>query len=144
MEKYNSTHAANCSAGNLSSGISAANPTDYAFTVWNSQTNPNGTTPGVATKDVAMPGNAPVKLFYQKADFLRIRNITFGYTFDEQQLAALKGYVQSIRLFVDFQNPFTFSSFSGDDPEITIASNLLSGCNYPQMRTYTFGVKVTF
>lgn len=144
VEKYNSTHAANCSAGNLSSGISAANPTDYAFTVWNSQTNPNGTTPGVAAKDVAMPGNAPVKLFYQKADFLRVRNITFGYTFDERQLAALKGYVQSIRLFVDFQNPFTFSSFSGDDPEITIASNLLSGCNYPQMRTYTFGVKVSF
>ena len=144
VEKYNNTKAANCSAGNLSSGISAANPTDYAFTAWNSQTNPNGTTPGVATKDVTMPGNAGIKLFYEKADFLRVRNITLGYTFDARKWKCFKGYMQSLRLYADVQNPFTFTGFTGDDPEIVIASSLLSGCNYPQLRTYSFGAKIIF
>ena len=144
VEKYNSTNAANCSAGNLSSGISAGNPTDYAFTVWNSQTNPNGTTPGVATKDVTTPGNAPIKLFYEKADFLRVRNITLGYTFDARKWTFFKGYLKSLRLYADVQNPFTFTGFSGDDPEIVVATGMLSGCNYPQLRTYSFGAKIIF
>lgn len=144
VEKYNNTHASNCSAGNLSSGISTSNPTDYAFTVWNSQTNPNGTNPGVATKDVTMPGNAPIKLFYEKADFLRVRNITLGYTFDCRDWKVFRGYLKSIRIFADVQNPFTFTGYSGDDPEITVASNMLSGCNYPQLRSYSFGVKISF
>ncbi len=144
VEKYNNTHAANCSSGNLAAGISAANPTDYAFTAWNSQTNPNGSSPGIAMKDVTMPGNAPIKVFYEKADFLRIRNITLGYTFDARKWKIFKGYLKSIRLFADVQNPFTFTGFSGDDPEITVASNMLSGCNYPQLRCYSFGVKIQF
>lgn len=144
VEKYNSTHAANCSAGNLSSGISAGNPTDYAFTVWNSQTNPNGTSPGVATKDVTMPGNAGIKLFYENADFLRVRNITLGYTFDSRRWKFLNGYMQSLRVYVDLQNPFTFTGFTGDDPEIQVSASHLSSSGYPQLRSYTVGAKISF
>lgn len=144
VEKYNSTRAANASAGNLSSGTLAGNPTEYAFDVWNSQTNPTGTVPGVATKDVTMPGNAPIKLFYERADFLRVRNITLGYTFDARKWSLFKGYMRSLRLYVDVQNPFTFTGFKGDDPEIMVSSSMLSGCNYPQLRTYSFGAKIVF
>ncbi len=52
--------------------------------------------------------------------------------------------IKSLRLYTDVQNPFTFTGFTGDDPEIVIASSLLSGCNYPQLRTYSFGAKIIF
>ena len=90
----------------------------------------------MATKDVTTPGNAPIKLFYEKADFLRVRNITLGYTFDARKWTFFKGYLKSLRLYADVQNPFTFTGFSGDDPEIVVATGMLSGCNYPQLRTY--------
>ena len=144
VKKHNSTHASNCSAGNLANGLLTANPTKYAYTVWNSQTNPNGTVPGVAAKDVTMPGNCGIKWFYERADFLRVRNITLGYTFDARKWKGFNGYLQSIRLFIDVQNPFTFTHFEGDDPEITLSASNLSGCNYPQLRSYSFGAKISF
>lgn len=112
---------------------------------WNSQTNPNGTVPGIASsKSVALPENAPINTFWEKASFLRVRNITLGYNWDTRKLAFLKGNVQTIRLFVDFQNPFTLTKFEGDDPEITTAAGNLGHGQYPQLRVYSFGAKISF
>lgn len=145
VKKFNSTHASNCSAANLASGTLASNPTDYAYAIWNSQTNPNGTVPGIASsKSVALPENAPINTFWEKASFLRVRNITLGYNWDTRKLAFLKGNVQTIRLFVDFQNPFTLTKFEGDDPEITTAAGNLGHGQYPQLRVYSFGAKISF
>ena len=144
VKKFNSTHSSNCSAANLASGILAANPTDYAYSIWNSQTNPNGEVPGIAYKSVTLPENAPINAFWEKASFLRVRNITLGYNWDARKLAFLKGNVQNIRLFVDFQNPFTLTKFEGDDPEIATSAGNLGHGQYPQLRVYSFGAKISF
>lgn len=145
VKKFNSTHASNCSAANLASGTLASNPTDYAYSIWNSQINSNGTVPGIASsKSVALPENAPINTFWEKASFLRVRNITLGYNWDTRKLAFLKGNIQNIRLFVDFQNPFTLTKFEGDDPEITTAAGNLGHGQYPQLRVYSFGAKISF
>ncbi|WP_279113529.1 SusC/RagA family TonB-linked outer membrane protein [Bacteroides acidifaciens] len=144
VKKFNSTHSTNCSAANLASGILAANPTDYAYSIWNSQTNPNGEVPGIAYKSVTLPENAPINAFWEKASFLRVRNITLGYNWDARKLAFLKGNVQNIRLFVDFQNPFTLTKFEGDDPEIATSAGNLGHGQYPQLRVYSFGAKISF
>lgn len=72
--------------------------------------------------------------------FFKIQNITLGYTFAESlmQKAGLKG----VRLYASVQNPFTFSSYLGSDPQ-TIGENLSTQLSlYPL--TYTFGVNFKF
>ena len=115
--------------------------------VYNSQTNPNGTLPGVAFRlaTQALPGGAGTDVFYQDASFLRVRNITVGYTFNNNQLGALKDHIQSIRIYADAQNPLTFTSFKNFDPEVTTGGDYKAGkAEYPMIRTFSMGVKVQF
>ena len=111
----------------------------------NSQTNTNGTLPGIATtKSDALPGNAGWDLGRQDASFVRVRNITFGYNLQGKYLGkVLSKRIDGIRLYVDFQNPFTFTTFSGVDPEIYIG-NSSSPAGYPMTRSYSLGAKFNF
>lgn len=131
-------------AGTLSYGP-PQNSNQFAYTLWNSQTNTNGTLPGIATtKSDALPGNAGWDLGRQDASFVRVRNITFGYNLSGKYLGnVLSKRIDGIRLYVDFQNPFTFTKFSGVDPEIYIG-NSSSPAGYPMTRSYSLGAKFNF
>ena len=75
--------------------------------------------------------------YIQKADFLRMDNITLGYTFTK-----LFNDQQSARVFFTVQNPFVASKYSGLDPEISgegIDNNL-----YPRPRSYMLGLSLNF
>lgn len=144
LKKYNYSY-------DWSDGRELANQTSNQSTiisdVYNSQTNPNGTMPGIAYRlsNVSLPGGAGTDVYYQNANFLRVRNITLGYTFDSSNLGALKNYVTSIRLYFDALNPFTFTSFDNFDPEVTTGGDYKGGkAEYPMTRTFSFGVKVQF
>ena len=121
------------------------NSNQFAYLIWNSQTNTEGTLAGIATsKSDPLPGNAGWDLGRQDASFVRVRNITLGYNLDGSLLGnVLSKRVDSIRIYVDFQNPFTFSKFSGVDPEIYIG-NSSSPAGYPMIRSYTIGAKFNF
>lgn len=121
------------------------NSNQFAYLIWNSQTNTEGTLAGIATsKSDPLPGNAGWDLGRQDASFVRVRNITLGYNLDGSLLGnVLSKRVGSIRIYVDFQNPFTFSKFSGVDPEIYIG-NSSSPAGYPMIRSYTIGAKFNF
>ena len=121
------------------------NSNQFAYLIWNSQTNTEGTLAGIATsKSDPLPGNAGWDLGRQDASFVRVRNITLGYNLDGSLLGnVLSKRVESIRIYVDFQNPFTFSKFSGVDPEIYIG-NSSSPAGYPMIRSYTIGAKFNF
>jgi TonB-linked SusC/RagA family outer membrane protein len=120
------------------------NATEYAYNIWNSQTNPNGTERGVASyRSVAMPGNAGVRANMQNASFVRVRNLTFGYTLEGSKLGNVGNYISRIRVFIDCQNPFTFTKFTGFDPEIFIG-NGISLAEYPMTRTFSLGAKINF
>lgn len=81
--------------------------------------------------------------YVQKASFLRMDNISLGYTF----LKPFKA-LESIRVYATVSNPFVITSYSGLDPEFSgsvkdetegIDNNI-----YPRPRTYMIGMSVKF
>jgi hypothetical protein len=87
-------------------------------------------------------------LFIFDGKYLRIKNITLGYTFPKEWTGKLG--MQKLRLYVNGQNLLTFSKNSFIDPESSEFSNQMtsgganSGRNYPTLRYYGFGVDVEF
>jgi hypothetical protein len=61
-----------------------------------------------------------------------------AYNFPTTMLSKAK--ISSLRLFVQGQNVFTISNFLGFDPEIT--GGVLTGAQYPALRTVTFGLNL--
>lgn len=87
--------------------------------------------------------------FIEKGDFVRIQNIVLGYTVPTTALqSAFGGRISNARLFAQVQNPFTFTKYSGLDPESnTYGGQLNFGVDWnvaPLIRTYTLGLNVGF
>ncbi|MBQ6379602.1 MAG: TonB-dependent receptor, partial [Prevotella sp.] len=85
--------------------------------------------------------------YMQDADFFRIQNITLGYDFNK----LWKGSpFQQLRLYVQAQNLYTFTGYTGVDPEIGSSGGNNSwerGIDvglYPTSRTYLVGVNIKF
>jgi hypothetical protein len=83
----------------------------------------------------------------EKGDFLKVRNIGLGYTLKNNFLK--KANISSIRLYAQMFNAFTFTGYTGADPEISSNgdTNLVSGVDrntVPQARTYSFGLNLNF
>jgi hypothetical protein len=124
-----------------------SNSNTYANRIWNSQTNPNGTLPGIAWNlaPVTLPGGAGTDIGFQDASFVRVRNITLGYNIAGNKLGEVGKFIGNIRIYIDAQNPLTFTNFEGFDPEVYSGGNYKGGkAEYPQTRTFSAGVKVTF
>lgn len=140
VHKYNNALAW-ASASSLANQTSNSN--SFAFDMWNSQTNPNGKLPGIAWNlaSVTLPGGAGTDIGYQDASFVRVRNITLGYNISGKVLGAIGQYVSNIRIYIDAQNPITFTKFEGSDPEVNSNGNV--GSAFPQIRTFSAGVKIT-
>jgi hypothetical protein len=66
-----------------------------------------------------------------------------GYNFTNKTLGPLGKYINDLRVYLDAQNPLTFTKFTGFDPEIYTETGVHKA-EYPITRTFTFGVKVTF
>lgn len=87
-------------------------------------------------------------LFIFNGKYLRIKNITLGYTFPKEWTSKLG--MQKLRLYLNGQNLLTFSKNSFIDPESSEFGNQMnsgganSGRNYPTLRYYGFGVDVEF
>ncbi|OFX22811.1 MAG: hypothetical protein A2041_02045 [Bacteroidetes bacterium GWA2_31_9b] len=79
--------------------------------------------------------------YIHNASFLKIDNITIGYTLDDLIKPMVNNYVLGIRLYVTVQNAFTFTRYDGLDPEIYggIDNNI-----YPRPRIYLFGISARF
>lgn len=144
LKKYNYSY-------DWSDGRELANQTTNQSTiinqVYNSQTNPDGNLPGIASRlsNVSLPGGCGTDVYYQDASFLRVRNITLGYTFNAKNLGALRNYFTSVRIYADALNPFTFTSFDNFDPEVTTGGSYKGGkAEYPMTRTFSLGVQVEF
>lgn len=123
-----------------------SNSNVYANRIWNSQTNPNGTLPGIAYSlaSVTLPGGAGTDVRYQDASFLRFRNITLGYNIKGSQLGLLGKTITNAKIYIDAQNPITITNFEGFDPEVTTGGSYKGGkAEYPQTRTFSVGLKLT-
>ena len=83
--------------------------------------------------------------FIEDGSYLRIKNVTFGYTIDQDVLK--KGFFDSIRVYLSAQNLFTFTNYTGLDPEVNYRGddNAVIGTDfftYPQAQTFTLGVNL--
>ena len=73
------------------------------------------------------------------ASFIRLKNVELAYTFPKSFVEKLK--IQNLRLVLTGTNQLTFDKVKVQDPESDATS---TGQKYPQARTYTFGVNVSF
>jgi len=83
--------------------------------------------------------------YVEDASYLRLKNITLGYTFDRKMLKAIK--IASLRFYLTAENAFVLTNYSGMDPDIRSASALFSGfdrMSYPRARNYSIGFNLTF
>ncbi|MGE4332154.1 MAG: TonB-dependent receptor [Macellibacteroides sp.] len=71
---------------------------------------------------------------HKKISYIRCRNITLGYT-----VPLSKKILNSIRVYVDVNNPFVITNWSGLDPETEGHQY-----SYPNVTSFSFGVDVAF
>lgn len=76
---------------------------------------------------------------YQKTSFVKVKNITLGYTFPKAWMSKIA--VKHLRLYVNVLNPFCFTDYEGFDPEWASA-NLTNGG--PASVTYQIGANIKF
>lgn len=101
-------------------------------------------------RPVAGIGHANLLLsdrFVEDGSYLRIQTVTLGYNLPLKTISELK--LTRLRLHVGIQNLYTFTKYSGYDPEIGASNQdvLLTGIDngrYPSPRTFTMGLNVEF
>ncbi len=80
----------------------------------------------------------------EDASFLRLKNVQLGYNFPTKMLKKLK--VRSLRLYVSGQNLWTWTKYTGYDPEVSTRNSAMTRgfdySSYPRTTSYTFGVKL--
>ena len=93
--------------------------------------------------------NAATSRYLEDGSYLRLKNVTLGYTLPAKLLKKL--HMKDCRVFVSCDNLYTLTRFSGVDPEVSIAGNLDSNppagtynSNYPKYRYYSLGVNLKF
>lgn len=102
--------------------------------------------PRATTDPVASVQNKRVSSrFIEDGSYLRVKNVTLGYTVDGTKLK--KDYFSSLRMYLSIQNLFTFTNYTGLDPEVNYRGNDNSVIGtdfftYPQARTFTLGINL--
>lgn len=76
--------------------------------------------------------------FLEDGSYMRIKNVTLGYTFPDR---LLKNTFQKARVYLSAQNLFTFTKYSGFDPEVP--SNGVDFNVYPVTRVLSVGLNIT-
>lgn len=83
--------------------------------------------------------------FLENGNFIRMRQIQLGYSLPSVVLK--KAWIESLRFYVSGENLWTWTNYSGVDPEFSRASVLNSGIDnliYPFNRTYVVGLQLVF
>ena len=105
--------------------------------------NGDATTSGVS---YGSDNNTPSSQYLEKGDYLKLRNITLGYTIPANAIKKYK--INTLRVYMAATNLLTLSKFSGYNPEIEIdqssGSCLSSFTSMPASRTFLFGLSLNF
>jgi len=111
----------------------------YADSRW-TPSNPSNVDPRVIAQNI--PAST---YFIESGAFLRLNNLTLGYTIPAEVLKRIK--INKIRMYLTSQNLFTAKRYSGFTPELLTTDILASGIDlngYPTTRTFAFGLNVEF
>ena len=85
--------------------------------------------------------------FVEDGSFLRLKNITLGYTLPHKWTRSF--HASKLRIYATGQNLFCLNNYSGYDPEVSTASKspMTPGLDwgaYPKSRVFTFGIDLQF
>ena len=87
--------------------------------------------------------------YIEDGSYLRVKNITLGYTFPKTVLQKVK--IDNVRVYMNIQNLYTFTKYTGFDPEVGASTQDSSGLTfgvdngrYPSPMTCSFGLNITF
>lgn len=87
--------------------------------------------------------------YIEDGSYLRIKNITLGYTFKKALLRRL--HLENLRVYCNIQNLHTFTKYKGYDPEVGASTQDSNGLvfgldygRYPSPTTYAFGLNISF
>ena len=85
-------------------------------------------------------------MFIEKGDFLRLKNLTVGYTIPSDITDKIG--LSRLRFYLTGQNVFTITGYSGFDPELGLTDGNLQQnvdfAQFPQARTYLLGANIGF
>jgi len=115
--------------------------------------NPEATIPRITGTDLNGNGTRISDRFVEDGSYIRIKNIQLAYAFPSS-LMGKQNIIQGARLMAGVQNAFTFTKYTGYDPEVgayvgnnVSAANQLIGVDYgryPLTRMYTFSLGIDF
>lgn len=107
--------------------------------------NPEATICRIAV-DNSNDNNRMSSYFVEDGSYLRVKNISLGYTFPKSLIK--KASLENLRLYFNVQNPFTFTKYKGFDPEIgaynyNVLTRGIDYARYPSQVIFTFGLNVS-
>lgn len=79
---------------------------------------------------------ATSSLYLFNANYLKLKNLTFGYTFPQQWMS--KAGISNLRVYMSIENVFSIDKFPGQDPELGATPE------YTSLRQFAFGVNLQF
>ena len=125
-------------------GNDVYNATEMFFDYNGNIPNLNGTPGAIDWSEQGRTQGPTVSSYYvEDASFLRIDNITIGYNLSFKN----QNWIQNLKVYLSGNNLYTFTNYSGVDPETKI-DGLSFGIDqyntYPKARTYTVGISATF
>lgn len=85
--------------------------------------------------------------FVEDASFLRLKTLSLAYTFDSKKIEKL--HLKSLKLYLTAYNLFTWTKYTGQDPEIYLSGGdpfaiAMDYSKTPPSKTFTFGLNVSF
>lgn len=87
--------------------------------------------------------------YVEDGSYIRLKNITLGYTLRKQWLRKL--HLENLRIYCNIQNLCTITGYKGYDPEVGASTQDSSGLvygldggRYPSPTVYSFGLNVSF
>jgi TonB-linked SusC/RagA family outer membrane protein len=111
-----------------------------ALNTWSPE-NPNGKLP-IFTQDLSANDLSPSSFFVESGSYMRVKQVQLGYT-----IPHLKG-IRRLRIYVQAYNLFTFTHYSGLDPEVNDGTpqnlGIDYGTAYPISKKYLAGVNLGF
>ncbi len=83
-------------------------------------------------------------LYVKDGDYMRVKNVTLGYTLPKNLVN--KAFITNLRVYASAENLLTFTKYEGFDPEISAGGTSIGIDRgiYPQARTFTLGVNLSF
>ena len=106
--------------------------------------NLDASTPRLTWNDTNRNARSESDRFLEDGSYFRMRSLQLGYTFPNTWF---KGFIRKARVYINMDNLFTITSYSGFSPDVNSSDTYSRGFDefiYPSNRTFMLGINATF